>query len=107
MIEDPSSYYWSELHQDCIAISIQKAAPFSRLASGPTALPPKSEVIFERTLKETHTKTRVSSKYANNDDKTGHGVSGIRIEQPDKTEILLRGGGCIHQRTNQALCNIR
>src|SRR5204863_2659371 len=25
-------------------------APFSRLASGPTALPPKSEVIFERTL---------------------------------------------------------
>ena len=50
MIEDPSSYYWSELHQDCIAISIQKAGPFSRLASGPTALPPKSEVIFERTL---------------------------------------------------------
>src|SRR6058998_86857 len=25
-------------------------APSSRLASGPTALPPKSEVIFERTL---------------------------------------------------------
>ena len=29
-------------------------APSSRLASGPTALPPKSEVIFERTLSTSH-----------------------------------------------------
>ena len=33
-------------------------APSSRLASGPTALPPKSEVIFERTLKLKRRKRR-------------------------------------------------
>ncbi len=55
-------------------------APSSRLADGPVALPPKSEVIFERTL--------------------NRGCWGIRSKWPNGMSLCLKNGDVRLQRTH-------
>src|SRR5207245_4342448 len=62
-------------------------APSSRLASGQAALPPKSEVIFEQTLRAEKLFPRTADRWSG----SGHGLGGLAGGRFDAVLLQDRG----------------